>query len=345
MNAPLNRHSNILDFSLSSLLRRKTKNLSLLVVYTLIVFVIASLIFFVQALKREAAQLLKEAPDMVVQRMIAGRHDLIPASYGEKISDIRGVASVSPRLWGYYYDQVFGANYTLLVPEEKLVEPGSIMIGAGVARNQRVQASDMLTLKTSANAALLLTVQGIYPSSSELISSDLIVLSAEDFQAMFNLPPGQATDLAVTVAKPAGTGHRGHQDRGAVPRHPPDPEERDPEDLRFALRVARRHDGGDPGRGGAFLHHLRLGQGHRPFRRRAQGDRHPQVHRLGDLGCAAAEVLGRDRHLADGISGGGRAGLRAMCSFSRQRCSSMPSRDGRSSIRSSGWFRLSMPIS
>jgi ABC-type lipoprotein release transport system permease subunit len=202
MSTPLHRHSNILDFALSSLLRRKSKNISLLVVYTLIVFVIASLIFFVQALKREAGQILKEAPDMVVQRMIAGRHDLIPASYGEKISAIRGVASVSPRLWGYYYDQVFGANYTLLVPEEKLVEPGSILIGAGVARNQRVQASDMLTLKTSANTALLLTVQGIYPSSSELVSSDLIILSADDFQAMFNLPTGQATDLAVTVGNP-----------------------------------------------------------------------------------------------------------------------------------------------
>src|SRR5450631_1985049 len=202
MNAPLNRHSNILDFSLSSLLRRKTKNLSLLVVYTLIVFVIASLIFFVQALKREASQVLKEAPDMVVQRMIAGRHDLIPARYGEQISAIRGVTSVSPRLWGYYYDQVFGANYTLLVPEKRVVEPGNIMIGAGVARNQRIQAGDMLTLKTSRNAALLLTVQGIYPGSSELLSSDLIVLSAEDFQEMFNLPPGQFTDLAVTVANP-----------------------------------------------------------------------------------------------------------------------------------------------
>lgn len=202
MNTPLSRHSNILDFALSSLLRRKSKNLSLLVVYTLIVFVIASLIFFVQALKREAAQVLKEAPDMVVQRMVAGRHDLIPAGYGEQISAIRGVTSVSPRLWGYYYDQVFGANYTLLVPEEKLVEPGSILIGAGVARNQRIQSGDMLTLKSSSNAALLLTVQGIYPSSSELIASDLIVLSSEDFQEMFNLPPGQATDLAVTVANP-----------------------------------------------------------------------------------------------------------------------------------------------
>ena len=54
MKTLLNRHGNILDFALSSLLRRKTKNLSLLVVYTLIVFIIASLIFFVQAMRREA---------------------------------------------------------------------------------------------------------------------------------------------------------------------------------------------------------------------------------------------------------------------------------------------------
>ena len=202
MSNPLNRHGNILDFALSSLLRRKAKNFSLLVVYTLIVFVIASLIFFVQAMKREAAQLLKQAPDMVVQRMIAGRHDLIPARYGEQISSIRGVTAVSPRLWGYYYDQVFGANYTLLVPEKTLVEPGHIMIGPGVARNQRIQTGDMLTLKSADNAPLLLTVAGIYPSNSELISSDLIVLSAEDFQVMFNLPPGHATDLAVMVTNP-----------------------------------------------------------------------------------------------------------------------------------------------
>jgi len=202
MKTPLSRYGNILDFALSSLLRRKGKNLSLLVVYTLIVFVIASLIFFVQAMRREARLLLKEAPDMVVQRMIAGRHDLIPADYGRRISAIRGVTAVSPRLWGYYYDPVFGANYTLLVPTSQPPETGNIMIGPGVSRNQRVQPGDMLTLRSADNLPLLLTVQGIYPSNSELISSDLIVLSANDFQTMFNLPPGTATDLAVTVGNP-----------------------------------------------------------------------------------------------------------------------------------------------
>ena len=196
---PLNRYSTILDFAISSLLRRKTKNISLMVVYTLIVFVIASLIFFVQALKREAAQLLKSAPDMVVQRMIAGRHDLIPTGYASKISSIRGVSSVTPRLWGYYYDQVFGANYTLLVPGNQPPETGTIMIGPGVSRNQRVKTGDLMTLRSANKLPLLLMVQGIYPAASELVSSDLIVMSAEDFQSMFNLPAGHATDLAVSV--------------------------------------------------------------------------------------------------------------------------------------------------
>ena len=90
MNSSLERHRNIVDFALSSLLRRKGKNISLLAVYTLIVFIIASIIFFIQALKREAALVLKDAPDMVVQRLVAGRHDLIPVGYGEKIASIRG---------------------------------------------------------------------------------------------------------------------------------------------------------------------------------------------------------------------------------------------------------------
>lgn len=202
MHHALSRHRNILDFALSSLLRRKAKNISLFLVYTLIIFVIASLIFFVQALKREAALLLAEAPDMVVQRMIAGRHDLIPTNYGEKISAIRGVSEVTPRLWGYYYDPVFQANYTLLAPDTAPPPPGTITIGSGVARNLRIKTDDLVTFRSYSGTPLLLTVSGIMPLHSELVSADLVLMAAEDFQAMFRMPKDVATDLAVTVANP-----------------------------------------------------------------------------------------------------------------------------------------------
>jgi len=196
----LNRYRHILDFALASLLRRRARNFSLFALYTLILFLLASLIFFVQAIKREASLTLVNAPELVVQRMIAGRHDLIPLEYAKKISEIRGVTSVVPRLWGYYYDPVFGANYTLLVPDSDQPQPGSIIIGAGVARNQRIKQGDLLTLQTASKTALLLTVQGIYPTDSEILSSDLMVMATDDFRTMFNFPLDKATDLAVTVA-------------------------------------------------------------------------------------------------------------------------------------------------
>lgn len=202
MRSSIERHRNILDFAISSMMRRAGKNVSLLAVYTLIVFVMASLVLFVHALRREAALVLAGAPEIVVQRMVAGRHDLIPEARLEKISAIRGVREVFPRRWGYYYDPVFGANYTLMVPPHAPPAAGTIVIGPGVARNQRVAAGDMLTLRGAAQQPLLLTVERIMPAGSELVSSDLITMSPADFQAMFNLPATAATDLAVMVANP-----------------------------------------------------------------------------------------------------------------------------------------------
>ena len=84
------RHRNIVDFALSSLVRRWKKNLALILVYTFIVFVLASVVFFTGAIKREARIVLSGAPEVVVQRLLAGRHDLIPAGYAEALKKIRG---------------------------------------------------------------------------------------------------------------------------------------------------------------------------------------------------------------------------------------------------------------
>ncbi len=72
MTSWIEKNRSILDFTLSSLLRRKGKNLSLFAVYTLVVFMLASAMFLTQAMKREAALILKDAPEIVVQRLLGG---------------------------------------------------------------------------------------------------------------------------------------------------------------------------------------------------------------------------------------------------------------------------------
>lgn len=201
----INRYYNILDFAIASLLRRKGKNLALLTIYTLIVALIASLIFFVQALKREAAALLQDAPDIVVQRLMAGRQDLIGLETIARIAAIRGVSTVTPRQWGYYYDPVFGANYTIMADAKLAPQAGMATVGLGVAKNQRLLPGDIFTLTAADNTPMLLNLQQTLPVESELLAADMILLNPADFGKLFAFPASAATDLAVTVANPRET--------------------------------------------------------------------------------------------------------------------------------------------
>jgi ABC-type lipoprotein release transport system permease subunit len=193
------RQKNIIDFTLSSLIRRKGKNGALIFVYTVIVFMTASVIFFVYSLKKEASIILKDAPEMIVQRMTAGRHELIPIGYKEKIRNIRGVSDVRERLWGYYYDPVVGANYTLIVPQDKTLKTGNIAIGNGISRVRLVNEQDTMEFKTHNGTIMDLEVESILSSDSELVSSDLILMSEADFRRVFGLPENYTTDLVVNV--------------------------------------------------------------------------------------------------------------------------------------------------
>jgi cell division protein FtsX len=198
----IDRQKNVLDFTLSSLLRRKGKNLALLAVYTLLVFLMASVMLATSAIRKEASAVLREAPEMVVQRTVAGRQDPIPLAYLEKIRDIAGVISSDGRLWGYYYDPVVGANYTLLVPREDEPAQGTAAIGAGVARVRTAAAGDTLEFKGASGPLVELVVGGILSTDSELVASDLVLVSAADFKAIFGAAEGLATDLVVRVANP-----------------------------------------------------------------------------------------------------------------------------------------------
>lgn len=201
--ANIEKQRAIIDFTLAALLRRKGKNAALLTVYTLVVAALASVMFFTKSIRNEAAAVLADAPQLVIQRMVAGRHDMIPVSYAEKIRSIRGIREVRGRLWGYYYDQVFGSNYTLLVPQKFTHGDGNAVVGAGVARSALAEAGNIMPFRTYQGELFTLTVAQVLPDTTELVSSDLILLSAADFRTLSGVPDGMATDLVAEVVNPS----------------------------------------------------------------------------------------------------------------------------------------------
>ncbi|MFZ5563018.1 MAG: ABC transporter permease [Thermodesulfobacteriota bacterium] len=215
------KHAMILEFTLSSMLRRKYKNAMIVAVYTLLVFLFASLLFLTDALKKEADLLLTESPELIIQRIKLGRHEMVPVDYIPAIRKIRGVGGVTPRFWGYYYDPPIETNYTFLgadeIPEavSNMVK-GSFysplgknkeendrklpcIIGQGIADARLIDVDDIIPVLGADGELYVLKVVGIFNARSTILTNDLVVMAVEDIKTIFALPEGMATDLTVQV--------------------------------------------------------------------------------------------------------------------------------------------------
>lgn len=208
------RSLTFLEYALASLLRRPGKTAAILTVYTLMIAVLATVLMLTHALKTEAANVLADSPALLVQRTMAGRHELIPVAAAATIARIPGVAAVTPRVWGYYYDSLTAANYTLLAVEPAApalellagrlpLNDGECAIGAGVAAARRVTTGDDLILIDANNIGAIFTITGVFNAESRLLTEDLLVMPAEPLRRFFGMPAEMATDLAVSVSNPA----------------------------------------------------------------------------------------------------------------------------------------------
>jgi hypothetical protein len=201
MMRSLERQRYFLDFTLSCLARRKGKNIALVAVYALVVFMMASAIFFGDALRREAGEILKDSPEIIVQRVVAGRHDLIPLSYMDEMKTIRGVQAVHARLWGYYYHSASRSNYTIMALEnfyhtEKME---ACQVGQGVLRTWGTIQGKQLYFRTYDGEAVALKIAGSFEGVTDLVTADLILMSEPAFRRISGMPEDYATDITLTV--------------------------------------------------------------------------------------------------------------------------------------------------
>jgi len=212
----INKHKNILDYTLQSLLRRKFKNTGIILVFTFIIFAVSSIILLSYSLKKEAGMLLKYSPEIIVQKILAGRHELISTKIKNEIMGIPGVSKVEPRYWGYYYDSGVRANYTIIgigvsgIENNRLIkgrmpfanEKNAAAIGREIAdaRIIKKDIGDSLNLQNSEGRWMEFKIVGIFESDSEILTADLIIISEGAFKSLVGMPEDTATDLAVRVA-------------------------------------------------------------------------------------------------------------------------------------------------
>lgn len=216
----LEKQLNLLDYALSSLRRRKLKNLGVLTVFAAVIFLVASFQFLTASLTATAESLLAEAPEIVVQKMSAGRQEALPLAYLARLEGLHGVRSVAPRIWGYYFNETSGANYTVLALDPALMPGGArllqgvagrlpapgqgeAVLGSGVAGDLQLGGRRAFSLFRPDLSLKPFAVSGTFKPGTELLTGDLIFTSPADARDLFDLPAGVVTDLCVQVANPA----------------------------------------------------------------------------------------------------------------------------------------------
>ncbi|OIP50602.1 MAG: ABC transporter permease [Deltaproteobacteria bacterium CG23_combo_of_CG06-09_8_20_14_all_60_8] len=218
-NPLLERQINFLDYTLSSLWRKRYKNLAVVVVFAVVIFLLASFQLVSNGLLERAQTALVMAPEILIQKMTAGRQESIPIAYAERLHDIFGIRQVVPRVWGYYFDEVTLANYTVIGRDQvgggtddqlaQVLSEGRLptaanetVLGQAVFRTKGLQEQRIFSLFRPDLSLKTLTVTGLFKKESNLLTDDLIVLSLADARDLFGLPDGLASDLMVTVANP-----------------------------------------------------------------------------------------------------------------------------------------------
>lgn len=213
---------NIVDYALSSLRRKLLKNTGIFIIFSLVVFLLASFLLVTKGLTEAAQKILAGAPDITVQQMSAGRQVSIASSARESLTDVFGIRKIDERIWGYYFDEDNGANYTVLglspsafsssadllfgLAEGRLpgaTSAGEVVVSDSVRKHLQLGSRKHFSLFRPDLSQTSFEVVGQFDQKTDLLTADLLLMSLTDARNLFDIHKGLVTDLLVDVANPA----------------------------------------------------------------------------------------------------------------------------------------------
>jgi ABC-type lipoprotein release transport system permease subunit len=213
----LQRQLNLLDYALAGLWRHRMKNGAVLAVFTFVIFLLASFQLLTGALESSAEQLLLFAPDITLQRLLAGRQMPVPEERLSELAGTFGISTVRPRIWGYYFDHGSGANYTVLgLADEEIAalpgallgsghwpgEGGQVVVSPAVRQGLGLGERRAFTLFRPDLSQASFQVGGEFGRDTNIVTGDLILMRLADARHLFAMPPDMVTDIAIAVANP-----------------------------------------------------------------------------------------------------------------------------------------------
>ena len=212
----------LLEFSINALLRAKAKNISILLIFTLLVALLSSIFFISNSIRYELNSVVDTLPEIIIQKVKGGREYDIEIDRVDDIIAINGVKSAIARVWGYYYFANAGVNFSIIginqyeeqyksslerltnrVDFDTLEANSSMLVGIGVRDIMKRNYYNRYFNFIKPNGKLKkMTIAGVFRDDILLESNDIILMSQRDAREILGISPSMATDIVVKVANP-----------------------------------------------------------------------------------------------------------------------------------------------
>ena len=209
----MNRLLNLLEYSLNSMRRRWKKQVLLIVIYALIVAFFASVVFLTTSLRKMSDKTLSGIPELWIQNVAGGRLVPMDVSVIDSLKKIPGVQKVIPRVWGYYYDSPTASVFTVLASDSSfpaellydmkgdyIADSTTALCGSGFLELHNLKVTDQLMLFNRRGQLISFKIGGMFNTSSDLLTRDLIILSYDAVRDIIGLNKNEVTDVALKIA-------------------------------------------------------------------------------------------------------------------------------------------------
>jgi len=212
----------LIAYAINAILRQKTKSFFIVIVFTLLTFLLSSIFFITNSIKYELNSTVDSLPQIIIQKIKAGKAYDIGIDATDDILQIPGVTNAIARVWGYYYFVNGGVNFTIMGLDQyedqykhsfdTIIDKfdlsaeennSSMIVGIGVKQiMEQSYYNKYFNFIKPDGSFKKIYISGVFHGDTQLESNDMIVLSKDDTRDLFDIDEDKATDIVVSVANP-----------------------------------------------------------------------------------------------------------------------------------------------
>lgn len=178
-----------IDFAWKMLLKNKSDHIFSFGIFFIIVFILSSVLFLSSSLKNMELLIAKNQPQILVQNNKGGKPSPISDAHIYEISQIKGIKSVIPRVYGDYFFVQSGKKFQI-VGVDFFAKHSDAMVEK-YFKSQISQANQNVifvgrALKNELNFRNFKEKIGLYTYSGNRIEFEIIEINDENFETISN---------------------------------------------------------------------------------------------------------------------------------------------------------------